>query len=856
MTGTAFDFELDRFQLDAIDALRAGRSVLVSAPTGSGKTVVAEAAIDLALEAGGRAFYTTPIKALSNQKYRDLSERLGEGRVGLLTGDIAIDGDAPVVVMTTEVLRNMIYSRSAALSALHTVVLDEVHYLQDAYRGPVWEEVIIHLAPTVRLACLSATVSNAAELGQWLTAVRGPTDAIIEHTRPVDLDPLYLVADRNAESELLIPILTDGRPNRDGFRFTNDPRASRNRRGGRPRRRFATPHRLDTIERLDDEFMLPAIYFIFSRRGCDEALTSTRDAGLRLTEPHERERIREIADSRTSALTDAELDLLDYDGWLAALEMGIAAHHAGMIPAFKEAVEVAFTAGLLKVVFATETLALGINMPARTVVIENLSKYNGETHELLTAGEFTQITGRAGRRGIDDIGYAVALWSPFVSFDQVASLAGSRSFPLRSSFRPTYNMAANLVARYDRTEATEVLGRSFAQFQSDRSSAGTQSRLARDRRQVDELRDEGRCDRGDVAEYVELLDRVDRARRPTPADRRAIDKAAAALRPGDVIVAPDDGSAIVISVAHRSKGAIRIRAIDSTERTVTIDQRDLVEPIHSDANFQLPTPFDPDSAEFRRDCAAVLAEAASDAPGDREPKAKGRLAAQVSRHPVAGCPQRDEHVAAFRRAARLEAEMADLSQGLGRRVGSIVRMFESITSLLEARGHIDGWSLTKSGERLAVTYHECDLLVVEALAAGIFDDLTPPELAAMVSMLTYEERRKDAVPPRRLATKRLWLRSKDLLAHAVELRSFERARGVPQTRALDIGFMNTAHQWVAGSDLGSALDDDMTPGDFVRNVKVLVDLLRQITKVGPNPRVRSAAGDAAELAVRGVVATT
>ena len=440
-------FPLDPFQLRALDSLDAGRSVLVAAPTGSGKTVVADYAIDLALAGGRKAFYTTPIKALSNQKHGDLVRRLGGERVGLLTGDNAINGDAPVVVMTTEVLRNMIYAGSPALDGLHVVVLDEVHYLQDHYRGPVWEEVIIHLPPDVGLVCLSATVSNAEELADWITTVRGACDAVIEEKRPVELVNLYLVGDKGSPDLHLLPTLVDGRANPEASRLDAESLRAGAGAGrpdrGRPRRRFFTPNRLDVVDLLAEEDLLPAIYFIFSRAACDDAVATCLDAGIRLTTPEERDRIRDIIDAHIAGLGDADLHVLGYSRWAAGLEAGVAAHHAGMVPPFKEAVEACFAAGLVKVVFATETLALGINMPARTVVIEKLTKFTGERHEFLTPGDYTQLTGRAGRRGIDPLGHAVVLWSPFVPFEQVAALAASRSFRLTSAFRPTYNMAAS-----------------------------------------------------------------------------------------------------------------------------------------------------------------------------------------------------------------------------------------------------------------------------------------------------------------------------------------------------------------------------------------------------------------------------
>ncbi len=471
-------FRLDPFQVEAIGAIDRGRSVLVSAPTGSGKTVVAEHAIATARAAGGRAFYTTPIKALSNQKYHDLVGVHGVSEVGLLTGDTSVNGEAPIVVMTTEVLRNMIYSRSAALDGLLWVVLDEVHYLQDAYRGPVWEEVIVHLPERVRLVCLSATVSNADEVAGWIEAVRGPTSVVVEATRPVTLDNWYLVDDRHGDGLVMLPTLVDGRANPDGDRYDIEHgETGRNRRGGRPRRRFATPRRVDVVDLLAERDMLPAIFFIFSRAACDDAVASCINAGMRLTTDGDRRRIREIVEHHVERLSETDLAALGYDRWTAALEAGVAAHHAGMVPPFKEAVEACFVEGLVKVVFATETLALGINMPARSVVIEKLTKFTGERHEALTPGQYTQLTGRAGRRGIDESGHALVLWSPFVGFEDVAGLASSRSFRLTSSFRPTYNMAANLVRRYPAEEAHRLLGLSFAQYQTDRDVVRLEQRL-------------------------------------------------------------------------------------------------------------------------------------------------------------------------------------------------------------------------------------------------------------------------------------------------------------------------------------------------------------------------------------------
>ena len=462
-------FAPDPFQIMAIDAVEQGRSVVVTAPTGSGKTLVAEAAVHLSLGRKRRVFYTTPLKALSNQKFRDFTLAYGPDQVGLLTGDNSINRRAPIVVMTTEVLRNMIYS-GTDLSSVESVVLDEVHYLQDRFRGAVWEEVIIHAPPHIKLVCLSATVANADEFTRWVRSRRGPTELVVERHRPVPLKRWWGVWDHFERTVHVLPLFagSGGRKRPNGA----IPRILA-RRGGR-RRRFATPKRLTAVDHLASLDMLPAIYFIFSRAGCDQAATQVARAGIQLTDRHEREEIRSRTEEGTAHLAEGDLQALGYDAWLDGLERGVAAHHAGLIPAFKEVTEQLFCDGLVKLVFATETLSLGINMPARTVVLDQLSKFTGERHELMLPGEFTQLTGRAGRRGIDTVGHGVVLHSPYVPFERVVSIADLGSHPLRSSFRPTYNMVVNLIANYERRRTEQLLEASFAQYQQRRSRPRSQ----------------------------------------------------------------------------------------------------------------------------------------------------------------------------------------------------------------------------------------------------------------------------------------------------------------------------------------------------------------------------------------------
>ncbi|MFM6962691.1 MAG: DEAD/DEAH box helicase [Micrococcales bacterium] len=505
-------FPLDDFQLDACKALASGRGVLVAAPTGAGKTVVGEFAIHLARSKSQKVFYTTPIKALSNQKYLELCDRYGADQVGLLTGDTNQNGDAPIVVMTTEVLRNMIYAGSNNLITLGFVVMDEVHYLADKFRGAVWEEVILHLPRDVKIVSLSATVSNAEEFGAWLDEVRGETAIIVSEHRPVPLNQHVLFGD-----ELLELFDPSGKAVNPEFaqRHANKLR-SPVARPTRGRRGFDGPQRAriqnlipqlskpETIDLLEDADLLPAIFFIFSRAGCESAVRACLQRSTRLTTTEEKQEIRRVVEEKTYNIADEDLATLGYHEWLSALERGVAAHHAGMLPAFKEVVEELFLRKLVKVVFATETLSLGINMPARTVVLDRLDKFNGESRVQITPGEYTQYTGRAGRRGIDTEGHSVIQWSANLDPASVAGLASRRTYPLISSFRPTNNMAVNLIEAFGRNRAREVLEMSFSQFQADRSVVGLAKGLREKQVSLDGYLTAMRCHQGDFIEYASM----------------------------------------------------------------------------------------------------------------------------------------------------------------------------------------------------------------------------------------------------------------------------------------------------------------------------------------------------------------
>jgi ATP-dependent RNA helicase HelY len=788
-------FTLDPFQIEGCQSLEEGRSVLVAAPTGAGKTIVGEFAIHLAMTTPrDKAFYTTPMKALSNQKFRELVEVYGAENVGLLTGDTNINANARIVVMTTEVLRNMLYASSSALRDLRFVVMDEVHYLADRFRGAVWEEVIIHLPQEVRLVSLSATVSNAEEFGDWLDTVRGETDIIVSETRPVpleqhvlvrgDLLPLFDdragVATAQVNQELMRIRSATGQTyerNRNAMQNRrSDGQHRRPHKGGQRQIRPSNARRVERIDRpevielLARATLLPAIFFIFSRIGCDSAVQQVRRSGVRLTNADERREIRELVEERTRNLAEEDLAVLGFWEWRENLERGVAAHHAGLLPAFKEIVEELFRRKLVKVVFATETLALGINMPARTVVLEKLEKFNGEARVAITSGEYTQLTGRAGRRGIDVEGHAVVQWTEGMDPQAVAALASRRTYPLNSSFRPTYNMAVNLIDQFGRPQAREILESSFAQFQADRAVVG----LAREVRAAEEsLRGYAEamaCDRGDYAEYA----------------------------------------------------AIRV-ALSEVEN---LNRKDAT---------------------------------ASRATRDARERERESLRRRMQRHPCHSCPERDQHARWAERHRKLKRQVDRMRSQIDARTGTVARVFDRVVEVLAALDYVrvdaDGSAaLTSAGRTMRRIYGERDLLVAESIRTGIWNSLDAPSLAALVCALVYEPRRDEAGPGERglprgtfrdalIATESLWQKLDDL----------EQDHRLPGSEPPASGLSQAMHSWARGALLDRVLlEADMAAGDFVRWAKQTIDLLDQLSLVADAP-LASTARKALDAVRRGIV---
>ena len=886
-----YDFTFDDFQLRACRALNAGHGVLLAAPTGSGKTVVGEFAVHLALAEGRKCFYTAPIKALSNQKYSDLVRRYGAAQVGLLTGDNSIHGEAPIVVMTTEVLRNMLYAGSPTLTGLAYVVLDEVHYLADRFRGAVWEEVIIHLPESVRLVALSATVSNAEEFGDWLAQVRGGTTVIVDDHRPVPLWQHMMVGSRLYDLFTSSSSGNGSGPPRGSRPVVNPeltriaqrdtwaqrkapgrrpPRPGRPDRGGRRPARFQFASRPQVISRLDAAGLLPAITFIFSRAGCDAAVLHCLAAGLRLTSSEEADEITALVAERTADIPGDDLDILGYRDWLAGLQRGIAAHHAGMLPTFKEVVEELFAAGLVRAVFATETLALGINMPARTVVIERLDKWNGETHADLTPGEYTQLTGRAGRRGIDVEGHAVVLWQPGLDPAAVAGLAGTRTYPLSSSFRPSYNMAVNLVGWAGRQRAAALLESSFAQFQADRAVVGIARQARRARQAIEEAG--ASCQLGDFTEYAALRRKLsqleaDQSRQRSAARRADALRSLEQLRRGDIIRVPSGrraGVAVVLDHGMNGNDLPLPLVLTANHHVKRLSVTDFPVPVTPIDRIRIPNWFSVRSAKHRRDLAATVRNklAGRDLgklPRDGRPTAGedeeiANLRRRLRQHPCHSCPDREQHARQAENQLRLEREAEALERRVAGRSHVIARTFDRVCALLEQLGYVRGDAVTDEGRRLAGLYTELDLLAAESLRRGLWDDLEPAELAACVSALTFESRKPDDAGPARLPPGR----SREVIAAMVrvwgELDAVEKEHQLSFLREPDLGFAWAAHAWARGQRLEKLLSPDLTPGDFVRAVKQLIDLLDQVAgAAGPAPVARTARA-AIDALRRGVVA--
>ena len=928
-------FPLDDFQQSACRSVESGRAVLVAAPTGAGKTVVGEFGIYLALRKRLKAFYTTPIKALSNQKYHDFVREYGEEAVGLLTGDTSINAEAPVLVMTTEVLRNMLYADSPTLEGLGYVILDEVHYLADRFRGAVWEEAIIHLPEHVTVISLSATVSNVEEFGAWLDTVRGGTDVIVSEHRPVPLWQHMLVgnqivdlftpdpgeerasgarrATKRSKKDAnehtapagmrLNPQLKQLRPGYGADRGYRG-RGGKHERFRRTRKHHSTaqtfedsrrtphaaqdnplrPHRIsrpEMVRTLDKSGLLPAICFIFSRAGCDDAVTQCIDADLTLTTDEQQRTIRAYIAEVTAHLDTRDLNTLGYYEWREGLLRGIAAHHAGMLPLFKETVETLFAAGLIKLVFATETLALGINMPARTVILEKLTKYNGETHVDITPGEYTQLTGRAGRRGIDIEGHAVIAWRPNTTAAHVASLASTRTYPLNSSFRPTYNMAANLIAAYGAERTRKILESSFAQFQADKSVVGVAARVRKNENALAGYHESMHCHLGDFAEYFALRRDISALEKKAEKTnqrhaRTQAHQSIQELLPGDIIHIPTGrlrGYAVVTTRAESNTDP-RIGILTEDAHTRTATPRDFEGIIDPVSRIKLPKRLTLKTPKERRDTASRMRQALIDHKPPRETKHRTiterpnglqeqleTLRTKMRNHPCHGCSERETHARWAERWYKLNSDTDGLRRQIARRTNTIAHVFNRIAQLLTSYGYVnratDGeLTLTSTGQSLRRIYGDKDLLTCLCLEAGFLNTLDPAAIAATIAALTYQGKRDTIEHLPRYPHPSLRESITTINRELARLNASEEEHKLPQTPACDFGLVEPIYAWARGAHLAKALENtDLTAGDFVRWAKQVIDSLDQITHInGINADLRARCEKAIILIRRGVIA--
>ncbi|WP_083078679.1 DEAD/DEAH box helicase [Actinobaculum suis] len=897
---------LDDFQVEACQALARGRDVLVCAPTGSGKTVIAHCAVYLALAAEKRCVYTAPIKALSNQKYAELKETLGAEHVGLLTGDQAINREAQIIVVTTEVLRNMLLHADPEIEDFGYAILDEVHYLADPDRGPVWEETILSLPEHIRLASLSATIANAEELASWMRSVRGPTELIVSETRPVPLEqyvstgtrllPLYAkgtaprlaggTAAADAPTDTSADASTGDSPGDSTGESTDasapaaaaeTPQPSnalvsslgqRRRAGERPRRLEARDRRR-IISMLEERGMLPAIEFIFSRKGCDAAVEALVRRDITLTTPHEQSEIRAAARELRASLSESDLQAVGFDRAVRALIRGYGAHHAGVYPPLKELTEKLMERGLLRIVYATGTLALGIDMPVRSVVLEELHRWNGSEFVDLTATEYTQLIGRAGRRGKDKVGYAVVVANADTDPYHLADLGSGKVEPLLSAFQTSYNTVVNLLADRSYAAARDLVNRSFAQYQRNAELGGVVARMERIRRRIAEEEKKLHCDCGDLAEYMRLRSRLGRARKA--ARRKAkreyqerIYDSFEQVRPG-MVYAYSLQTELFYGVVTSSDG-LRARVVDWDGNMYWLYAEDLasemrpIEPITMPHGLSMRDPVARD--QVADSILDIVAERA-DLGIDRDLLLSWSRYApprdvRVAHHPCASCPRLGVHMREGQELLSLHTAHEQLNRIAQGYEDSAGRDFDATAQVLLELGVLQRDTEAEStpgeqtgqkvrlgigAERLREIHAEGDLLIYSCLLALPEKCLDPAGMAGWASMFLGDDR-LGLYPPR---TRELFDLARVARREADHLRAVEERHGISRTPDITPGCADAFAAWAGGASLQTCLDMSRLPvGDFVGAARRLIDLLGQLMIAGKDTWVAGIAHRARE----------
>ncbi|HEY9876248.1 MAG TPA: RNA helicase [Candidatus Obscuribacterales bacterium] len=850
---TLFPFELDEFQIQAITALNVGRSVVVCAPTGSGKTLIGEYAIHRALFRGGRVFYTTPLKALSNQKLRDFREQFGASKVGLLTGDISVNREAPILVMTTEIFRNMLYGTrigevGTSLVGVEAVVLDECHYMNDRQRGTVWEESIIYCPPEIQLVALSATVANSQQLTDWISHVHGPTKLIYSDFRPVPLEFYF------CNPKGLFPLLEDDQK-RLNLRL-KPKRKPDNRKG----MRAESPSLEYVLAQLEQRDMLPAIYFIFSRRGCDKAVEALGD--LTLVNEAEAAQLKEQIDKFLLRNPEA-----GRAGQVEPLYRGIAAHHAGILPAWKGLVEELFGQGLVKVVFATETLAAGINMPARTTVISSLSKRTDDGHRLLKPSEFLQMAGRAGRRGMDTTGYVVTVQTPFEGAKEAAYLATAGADPLVSQFTPTYGMVLNLLQTHALEEARELIERSFAQYIATLYLKPQQQAIAdlsHELAQVEAWLAPANI--GLLENYEKLQGRLKEERRilkilqnqaeEVQASRNSLELAEAkagtilSLKGKHVPVSSPLPAVLVTKIAGRGQSPYLI-CLGRDNRWYMCTALDVVA-LHGQSSAiarelktraEILQPLEEMSLRpgpLRRGTEVTLT-IASQIPNISVPTAAPEviaqlekvdaLKAQLDNHPVWQWGNPSTLLKRHARKQSLQEEIEQRNQQLQDKLARHWQEFLDLIEILRRMGGLQDLNPTPLGEAAAAIRGDNELWLGLAMMSGELDDLDPHHLAAAVCALVSETPRPDSWTNYTLADEVVEALAK-LRGIRRQLFQLQRRYNVALPAWLEYDLVSIVEQWALGVEwIDICANTSLDEGDIVRILRRTVDLLSQIPHV-------------------------
>ena len=857
---SSIPFEIDVFQQTAIQSFIKGNSVLVAAPTGSGKTIVGEFALFATTRAKQRCFYTTPIKALSNQKFLELVQRFGSDRVGLLTGDNSINGDAEIVVMTTEVLRNMIYQNPDKLHELGVVVMDEVHFLADKERGVVWEEILILLNQSVKIVALSATVSNVEDFGDWLKQVRGSCTFVIEEKRPVPLTQVI------ATSKELIPLISIEDPKRLNAKVSNLYK----RNFTKSHSKSEIPSKSEIVDLLQKYRLLPAIYFIFSRKGCEQSVQILQQSNTRLTSAEEKIEIESIIRNRFDDIAASDWATLKIDDWIDCALRGFGSHHAGLIPQLKEVTELLFQKGLMKVVFSTETLAVGVNMPAKSVVLERMDKWNGDTHEYLTPAEFTQLTGRAGRRGIDTSGTAVIAFHPDSEPRFLLNLVSSRTFELASTFTPRYNMLLNLLEHRSVTATKVLLNKSFAQFSHEKSNSKVRSRIVEEKKALDGYTQNLKCDKGNFESYYELVKQITALERESKSSKRDQSRKSRSdlssnLDAGSVIRVKYSGkyqTGLITKILRERKGqeSYWIVLENGDGRKFHLNEIDPVAGVISELVINRSTDFS--KREARKQIAKVLSSFSYQKPSKTRSEAENNLSieqlrAAIRKHPCHGCGDLYEHLRWAERREKLRKSIEILELDFNNSMMSLSNKCDEVLKLLKELSYIeveqDKVKLNKEALVLKEIHSDQDLLTAECVSKGLLQDLSIEELPAVLSSFIYQPRRDEYEIPGNLSQK-IRERAKSITALANELINLEMKYRIEYVRPPHFGIAEQVRRWAQGESLQKVLrNSDLAPGDFVRVAKQVTDLLRQIAKLKIDP-LSKIARDAVSRINRGVVA--